>query len=85
MTQRLPHYCHATDCSVRVPPAMFMCRRHWRMVPPKMRAKIWKHYVPGQETRMDPSDKYLKWATRAVQAVAEREATLKPTTGDGHG
>lgn len=73
----MTHTCHARDCSVKVPPAMFMCKRHWRMLTDKLRAKIWTHYVPGQEVRKDPSDKYLKWAGRAIDYVAMIEGKKK--------
>lgn len=61
----MPHTCHARGCEVRVPPRMFMCRRHWYMVPKPMRDAVWATYVPGQERRMDPTRAYLD-ATRAA-------------------
>jgi len=67
------HTCHAEDCEVQVPPAMFMCRRHWRMLPKAMQAAIWDEYEPGQEDRMDPSEEYLNVATRAVRWLAVKE------------
>jgi hypothetical protein len=68
------HTCHATGCRVHVPPAMFMCKRHWFMVPRAMRDAIWDTYVPGQEIRKDPSDEYLKAAQRAIAAVELKES-----------
>lgn len=53
---------------------MLMCRPHWRMVPPKIQNKVYKHYRTGQERDMKVSDKWLKWAQRAINAVAEKEA-----------
>lgn len=67
------HTCHATGCTTVVPPAKFMCLRHWRMVPRKMQQAIWATYVPGQEIRKDPTPEYLDAATSAVRYVAERE------------
>lgn len=67
------HTCHASDCEVPVPRRMFMCKRHWYMVPKPMRDAIWAAYRPGQERRMDPSSEYIDAAMAAVNFVAERE------------
>lgn len=67
---RLPHFCHATDCNVRVPPSMFMCKTHWYELPKTMRDELLAAYVPGQETRKDPSPEYLDVAMRCVELVA---------------
>ena len=71
--RRLPHYCHAEGCEVRVPPAMFMCKPHWFSLPKAMRDEIWDVYEPGQEQRMDPTDEYIEVARRCVEWVAKRE------------
>lgn len=68
-----PHTCHARACEVVVPPRLFMCVRHWRMVPRELQTAIWAAYVPGQERRKDPSLEYLEIAMEAVRAVAELE------------
>jgi hypothetical protein len=67
------HTCHADGCDLHVPPAMFMCRRHWFMLPKAMRDAVWAEYVPGQENRMDPTDSYLDVATSAVRWIALQE------------
>jgi hypothetical protein len=68
------HLCHAQDCTRPVPPKMFMCRTHWFMVPKPMQDRIWRHYVPGQERRKDPTLEYLAAAMEAIRYVAELEA-----------
>lgn len=68
-----PHTCHARGCTVTVPPRMFMCLRHWRMVPKAMQSAIWATYRPGQERTKDPSPEYLDATTAAVNAVADKE------------
>jgi hypothetical protein len=73
------HTCHATGCWAKVPPEMFACRRHWFMVPPKIRARIWRAYRPGQCDDMSPSKEYLRAAREAVIAVAAREG-VEPDT-----
>lgn len=67
------HTCHAEGCSTVVPPAMFMCRRHWRMVPRTLQGRIWDTYVPGQEITKTPSHEYIAVAFEAIEAVAKKE------------
>lgn len=77
MSRDAAHTCHARSCEVHVPPKMFMCRPHWRMVPYGLRVAIWAAYQPGQE-RLDgtafPSEEYLEVTREAIDAVAEKEA-----------
>lgn len=68
------HLCHASECKTAVPPRMFMCRRHWRMVPKVIQDRIWAEYVPGQERRKDPTEAYIEVALAAVDYVAWLEA-----------
>ena len=35
------HHCHATDCEAQVSRGQLFCGRHWWMVPPRLRARIW--------------------------------------------
>jgi len=51
-----------------------MCGRHWRMVPKKMQNELWAVYVPGQETRKDPTSEYLEVAIEIRNYVKELEA-----------
>ncbi len=67
------HTCHATACKVNVPPKMFMCKKHWYMVPRDLRLAIWAAYVPGQEIRKDPTGDYLDVAHEAIAAVEAKE------------
>lgn len=69
----MSHTCHAVNCRVAVPPRLHMCRRHWFMVPFRLRAALLRAYVPGQERRMDPSAVYLRAAAACVRSVAEAE------------
>ena len=69
----MTHVCHANKCQTQVPPKMFMCKKHWFMVPQKLRDAIWREYRPGQEIRKDPSGAYLDVAHAAIVAVAEQE------------
>jgi hypothetical protein len=69
----MTHLCHADNCTVAVPPRMFMCRRHWYMIPKADRDALWGAYVPGQERRMDPTPEYLDIAMQLVDYVAAKE------------
>src|SRR5581483_6888504 len=52
MSRASEHTCHAMACDAHVPPKMFMCKRHWYMLPKVMRNAVWEEYVFGQEDRM---------------------------------
>lgn len=67
------HTCHAEGCTARVPPRMFMCRKHWAALDPTIQAAIWREYRPGQEKDKRPSLRYL-----AVSAYAVGRLAFKP-------
>lgn len=67
------HVCHARDCRERVEPRLLMCARHWRMVPAKLQADVWRTYRAGQEIDKKPTREYLAAARAAVEAVAAKE------------
>lgn len=68
------HTCHAQGCTTKVPPAVFMCRLHWGLVPAPMREAIKALYRPGQEVDKQPTDEYLAIAKAAIAAVAHKES-----------
>lgn len=67
------HTCHWPNCTQRVPPARWGCRKHWFALPLRLRNRIWATYVPGQETTKSPSAAYIAAAKEAQQWIAERE------------
>lgn len=67
------HRCHARGCNTPVPPKLLMCRRHWFMVPPALRDRVWATYRPGQEEDKRPSVAWMEAADAAIRSVAERE------------
>jgi hypothetical protein len=67
------HYCHAMQCFTEVPPKMFMCKPHWRMLPKAMRDAIWDNYRPGQEIDKEPTNDYVIAASRAIAHIAVKE------------
>lgn len=70
------HHCHWTGCHKSVPPAMWGCKRHWYMLPPALRARIWKAYRPGQEQTKDPSEAYIVVARETEQWIAANACGL---------
>jgi hypothetical protein len=66
------HTCHADDCTLLVRPEVFMCRRHWFMVPKVLRDAVWREYRPGQEVTKTPTNGYLVVARAAIAAVAKK-------------
>ena len=75
----MAHHCHATNCKINVPPEMFMCRRHWYMLPKVLRNKIWATYRIGQCDDMNPSDAYCEVAKECVIYIAQQEK-IEPDT-----
>ena len=73
----MAHTCHATACTKRVPPEMFMCKRHWFILPKSIRDKIWETYRPGQCDDWNISSEYAEAAKAGVRYVAEVEG-LEP-------
>lgn len=69
----MAHHCHATNCKVNVPPEMFMCKRHWFMLPKSLRNEIWDNYREGQCDDWNPSDKYCEVAIKCLQYIAKIE------------
>jgi len=41
------HECPATGCTREVSIDMLMCRSHWYMVPPPLRAAVWNAWQDG--------------------------------------
>ena len=75
----MSHHCHATNCSKKVPPNLFMCRRHWYTLPEEMRKLIWATYRPGQEDDKSPSRDYCIIAKTCVEYIAKQEGVKADT------
>lgn len=52
---------------------MLMCRKHWYMLPKRMRDLVWALYRPGQEITKDPSRSYLEHTRTCIDYVADKE------------
>lgn len=69
----MSHTCHATACTVAVPPEMFACRAHWFALPKHLRDRIWAAYRKGQCDDWQISHEYAEAAREAVRFLAERD------------
>lgn len=69
----MAHTCHAAGCSYRVPPEMFMCKRHWYSLPKQMRDRIWQTYREGQCDDWQISSEYADAAREAVKWLGIKE------------
>lgn len=65
------HECHWTTCRVNVPPRLWGCKKHWRMLPRHLQREIWRHYRPGQEIDKRPSAAYIETALKVQRWIAE--------------
>lgn len=68
------HTCHWPNCTQRVPPVRWGCRKHWFALPLRLRNRIWATYVPGQEITKTPSAAYIAAAKEVQQWIAEKSA-----------
>lgn len=69
--QTRDHHCHWPGCDNPVPPALWGCKRHWMMLPKRLRDLVWATYNPGQERDMTPSVAYCKVAQEVQDWIAE--------------
>lgn len=77
----MSHTCHAFDCPVRTKPELFMCLRHWRMLPKLYQRGIWTSYRPGQCDDWAITQVYADRAKACVRLVADKEGKTIP---EGH-
>jgi len=67
------HHCHAIRCKVKTSARMFMCQKHWAMVPKKEQDKLLKRFDPVQVYTMKVSRAWVMQAMRCKLIVAEQE------------
>lgn len=72
----MSHTCHAYGCTKVVPPRLFLCAKHWYMLPQEMRDAVWREYREGQEVRKDPTSAYLRVADEAIAWLRQREEEI---------
>lgn len=81
--RRRGHHCHWPGCDKEVPPAAWGCRRHWYLLPLRLRNAIWRAYRPGQEDSKTPSRSYVGVAKEVQAWIAENHPDSKERTEDG--
>lgn len=80
VNEQMKHMCHWPGCPTPVPPAMWGCKKHWFMLPKKLRDYIWETYVPGQEITKTPSLAYLDAARQVQTWISAWEFAQKKMT-----
>jgi len=69
----MKHLCHAKECKVRIDSPNLMCSKHWFMVPPDLRHKVWAAYQSGQSDDKKPSKEWCAAAEAAINHVWKKE------------
>lgn len=64
------HRCHAESCHEFVAPHLFMCVKHWAMLPWKIQGRLWKAFKPDDTS---PPAGDLALQREAVELVATLE------------
>jgi hypothetical protein len=75
------HHCHWPTCDKAVPAAAWGCKKHWYMLPPSLRGKIWVNYSPKQEIAKTPSREYVAVALEVRRWIYENHPETKPGYG----
>lgn len=71
----MSHTCHWTGCATPVPPKLWGCRKHWFILPKRLRDEVWRTYRPGQEITKDPSREYVEVVMQVQEWIAEYQKT----------
>ena len=67
------HKCHIGHCNVKTKPELLFCRKHWAMVPQKMKDQVWEFYKEGQCNTKRPSRNWVMAAANARVYVTWRD------------
>jgi len=65
---RRMHQCHWPKCPRMVPPPIWACPQHWRILPKGLRDALWEYYLPG------PTIKYLKVVSKVEKWIEGYQA-----------
>ena len=63
----MSHTCHAIHCKTKIPSKLFMCLRHWRMVPEELQDELWARYRVDNKIDKEGEESYfmvgekIKW------------------------
>jgi hypothetical protein len=72
--------CHANGCATRTPHRLFMCARHWAMVPLTMQNAVWTAYRNAPKGGRARDRDYLSACAKAVEHVALNEGKPQQNT-----
>jgi len=76
------HHCHWPGCTAKVPAALWGCKKHWMMLPPRLRGKIWVNFSPGQEIAKTPSRNYVETAMVVRDWIYDNYPATRPSPPD---
>lgn len=71
--------CEAVGCQHLVQPGFLMCSDHWRKVPKKLQAEVWRTWRALNHRNAGPEDavRYRKAKQAAIDAVHQKQLTAK--------
>jgi hypothetical protein len=69
----MTHACAARGCELHVAREMLMCRRHWFMVPKRLRDRVWAAY----RGHGAGASSWVEASNAAIAAVFELEHSVK--------
>lgn len=69
LTATRKHRCRWPGCPHLVASKLWGCRRHWFLLPARIRNAIWRAYRPGQEETGRISDEYVEAAEAAQDYI----------------
>lgn len=69
----MTHACHHPTCTREVPPKLLACAYHWRVLPERLKARIWTEYHTGQEILKNPSKEYLVVMRECIQYWSDND------------
>ena len=62
----MKHRCHARGCEVELPRSLFMCQRHWEMLPEALQIDVWVAYpLIGDR----PGPRYMRATNLAIWSI----------------
>lgn len=79
----MSHTCHAKGCTANCKPEYLMCWNHWRRVPRRVQAAVYRYYQEGQcDLQPSPSREWHIAADAAIAAVALKEDRITQEQAD---
>jgi hypothetical protein len=70
-TKKQGQTCRAIGCTRTLPPYVFMCRKHWRLVPGDLKREVWRNYTVAKAKGRQLSEEWDALIVKVVEAVAQ--------------